>query len=143
MNRIIIDFMSQQTCMTVCCLDANGLPYCFNCYFIYDNLHMRLIYKSSASAEHSKHIANNGHVSGTILPNHIRKFAVKGVQFFGEIEALDAREEKYAAELYYGKFPIARVMNGVLNFIMIKAIKMTDSTLGIVNKIAWDRAICF
>lgn len=82
MNRIIIDFMSQQTCMTVCCLDANGLPYCFNCYFIYDNLHMRLIYKSSASAEHSKHIANNGHVSGTILPNHIRKFAVKEFSFW-------------------------------------------------------------
>ena len=139
MNETIFKFIEKQTCASVCCVDENAAPYCFSCFYVFNQKDGLLYFKSSLSAKHSMIIANNPVIAGTILPDKLNVLLVKGIQFVGIILSENHPLTKQAAAYYYKKNPAAMAMPGEIWTIQIDTIKMTDSTLGFGKKINWNR----
>lgn len=139
MNETIIRFLQQQTCATICCIDDQGKPYCFNCFYAFNSEKGLLYFKSSAESYHAVLIKANPFIAGTILPDKLNTMLVKGVQFEGislnEYHPLTEKSSGY----YHKKHPMALVIPGEIWTIQINRIKLTDSTMGFGKKITWNR----
>mgnify|MGYP001613471760 CR=1 FL=1 len=140
MNDNIVQFIQKQTCATLCCVDEQGKPWCFSCFYSFNSEEGLLYFKSSADAHHSAVMKNNPLIAGTILPDKLNKILVKGIQFEGIVMDANHPLAIKASGYYHKKYPIALAMHGEIAVILINHIKMTDSTIGFGKKIAWDRA---
>lgn len=139
MNEQIVDFIKEQTVATICCIDAEALPYCFTCFYAF-NIEEGLIYfKSSPNSKHSLLIRENATISGTILPDKLNKMAIKGVQFNGEV--LDPKHLlcRNASFIYNKSHPLAIAIKGEIFTIRLSSVKFTDSSMGFGRKIIWER----
>ena len=85
MNDNIIEFIEKQKCASICCVDAEGNPYCFSCFYAFNADEGQFYFKSSADTYHIKIILANPSVAGTILPDKLSLFTVKGIQFQGRV----------------------------------------------------------
>jgi len=139
MNETIIHFLQQQSCATICCVDEQGKPYCFNCFYEFNSGMGMLYFKSSAASRHSALLKKSPFIAGTILPDKLNKFLVKGVQFDGNILNENHPLAGQASAYYHKKHPIALAISGDIWTIQINHIKMTDSTIGFGKKITWNR----
>ena len=139
MNETIIRFLQQQTCATICCVDQDGKPYCFNCFYEFNSDMGMLYFKSSAESYHSALMKKNPFIAGTILPDKLNKLLVKGIQFEGNVLEEHHPLKEQASAYYYKKHPIALAISGDVWTIQINRIKMTDSTMGFGKKISWNR----
>lgn len=139
MNEIIIRFIQRQTCATICCADEQGKPYCFSCFYAFNCEEGLIYFKSQPEAHHSGLLKNNPIIAGTILPDKLNKFLVKGIQFEGIVLDSDNPLMKHDSGFYHKKHPIALAMSGEIRTIQINHIKMTDSTMGFGKKIIWVR----
>jgi uncharacterized protein YhbP (UPF0306 family) len=81
----------------------------------------------------------NSSVAGTIQPDKLNVFVIKGIQFEGIILQADDTLRKQVAKEYYLKYPMALAMQGDIWVIRLENIKMTDSTLSFGKKIFWKR----
>ena len=140
MNKGIIDFMENQTCTSICCIDQHGKPYCFSCYYAINADDVYLYFKSSADTYHGISIQNNAFVSGTILPDKLNKLITKGIQFTGTVISADESTAITASSSYHKKYPVGLLIPGQVYIVRIETIKMTDSSLGFGKKLAWKRA---
>lgn len=132
-------FLEKQTCASICCIDEQGNPYCFSCFYVFNNGDGILYFKSALSAHHSPILLKNPVVAGTVLPDKLNTLQVKGIQFEGELLPADHLLAKKAAAGYYKKNPAAVVIPGEIWTIRINHIKFTDNTLGFGTKITWYR----
>ena len=139
MSEDIINFTRKQTCATISCINQNGKPYCFNCFYAFNGELGLLYFKSSPDTYHSKLIKQNPFIAGTILPDKLKTILVQGIQFEGELLACDHPLTAHASANYHKKHPMALAMSGEIWTIKINHIKMTDSSKGFGKKIAWDR----
>lgn len=139
MKESIIQFIQEQTCATICCVDEQGKPWCFSCYYAFNRADGLLYYKSSPDSHHAPIIKGNPNIAGTILPDKLNKLLVKGIQFEGIILGEQHPSAATASGFYYKRFPIALAMTGNLSVIQINRVKMTDSTAGFGKKITWNR----
>ena len=139
MNEKIIQFLQKQTCATICCVDEQGRPYCFSCFYAFNIEKGLLYFKSSIDSHHSVLMKKNPFIAGTVLPDKLNKIIVKGVQFEGIV--LDAQYPltKQASNYYHKKHFLALAIPGETWAIQIDRIKMTDSTKGFGKKITWNR----
>lgn len=78
MNETIIRFLQQQICATICCVDEQGKPWCFSCFYAFNREKKLLYFKSSADSYHSTLMKGNPFISGTILPDKLNRLLVKG-----------------------------------------------------------------
>ncbi len=140
MYKEILDFMENQTCASICCIDQHGKPYCFNCYYAIHADDVYLYFKSSPDTYHGISIQNNPIVSGTILPDKLNKLITKGIQFTGTVISADGSSAITASSSYHKKYPVGLLIPGQVFTIRIETIKMTDSSLGFGKKLAWKRA---
>lgn len=141
MNEDIINFTRKQTCATISCINQNGKPYCFNCFYAFNSELGLLYFKSSPDTWHSNLIKQNPFIAGTILPDKLKTLLVQGIQFEGELLAGDHPFAAHASANYHKKHPMALAMHGEIWTIQINHIKMTDSSKGFGKKIAWDREL--
>lgn len=139
LNGNIINFLEQQTSATICCTDETGNPYCFSCYYVFNQDKAVLYFKSSAEAYHSALLISNPVVSGTVLPDKLNKLITKGIQLQGEVVTQSHQLAKEASAIYHQKIPLALAIKGKVFTIRINRIKMTDSRLGFGKKIIWKR----
>lgn len=140
MNQSIINFISDQKVATVCCIDANGFPQCFNCFYAFNSNDGLLHFKSSPSSDHSRLLLQKPQVAGSILPGKLNVLALKGVQFKGiVINASNALCQNAIAD-YHKKFPYALAKSGEVWTIQLESIKMTDNSKGFGTKILWNRS---
>ena len=139
MNETIIKFLKEQTCASICCVDEEGKPYCFSCYYTFHAEEGLIYFKSSANSHHSALMKKKPFMAGTILPDKLSKLTVKGLQFEGVL--LDAQHPMVgkAPGFYLKKHPLALAVPGEVWTVKISNIKMTDSTLGFGKKIIWKR----
>lgn len=139
MNRSISQFIQEQTCASICCIDGTGKPYCFSCFYAFNAESGSLYFKSSTSSRHAGFLVKNPSVAGTILPDRLNKISIKGIQF--EATVLDTRQPlvKRSLGIYLSKHPLALAIPGDIWALQINQIKMTDSTLGFGKKIIWKR----
>lgn len=142
MNEKIIAFLKRQTAASICCINEQNEPYCFSCFFAFNEKENLLYFKSNIATYHSKILLKNPIVSGTIMPDKLNKLAIKGIQFSGivlnekEVLAVDANK------IYLSKFPLAVAIQGTVWTIQLNQIKMTDNIAGIFKKHNWLREEC-
>ncbi len=139
MNKTIIQFIQNQTCATLCCVDEQGKPYCFNCFYAFYSKEYLLFIKSSADSHHSLLMKKNPFIAGTVLPDKLNALAVKGMQFEAIVLNNDHPLTREASGFYYKKHPMALAIPGEIKTIQINQVKMTDSTVGFGKKITWNR----
>lgn len=139
MNKTMIEFIKAQTCASICCVDEQGMPYCFSCYYVFNAEKNLLYFKSHADTTHIRILLNNPVTAGTILPDQLHKLATKGIQFTGQL--LPARDDrtKDASLRYHKKFPIALAIPGKVWTLLLNQVKMTDSSKTFGQKIKWER----
>jgi len=139
MTNRIDDFIKEQSCASICCLDELGQPYCFSCFYAYDSAAQLLCYKTAADSRHYKMMQLHHAVAGTILPDKLNKLHIRGLQFEGMVLSMEDPLAKNAAAWYYKKNPVALAMPGEVWTIQVNSIKLTDSHLGFGKKITWSR----
>ena len=139
MNETIIQFLQEQTCASICCIDETGKPYCFSCFYAFNSETAMLYFKSSTHSRHAGLLLKNPFVAGTVLPDKLNKITIQGIQFEGTV--LDARQPlvKRTLGIYLAKHPLALAIPGDIWALQINSIKMTDSTLGFGKKLLWER----
>lgn len=135
----LIHFLQKQTCATICCSDENGNPYCFSCYYSFNNADGLLYFKSSPASQHSILLQKNRNIAGTVLPDKISKLITRGVQFQGELLDQFHSITKDAFANYHLRHPLAIGFKGNVYVIQINQVKMTDNSLGFGKKIIWER----
>jgi hypothetical protein len=141
MNENIDAFIQEHTCASIACIDAEGHPYCFNCFYAVDIYEGLLFFKSSLDTHHAAFLKFNPIIAGTILPDKLNKLQVKGIQMEGVILSQENALSKNASKLYYKAHPMAMAMGGEIWTIQINRIKYTDNTLGFGKKIIWERPV--
>ena len=139
MTDKITGYINEQTCANVCCIDEQGKPYCFSCFYAYNSREQLLYYKSSADTQHSLMLAKNPVVAGTILPDKLSKLHIRGLQFEGVLLPFDHPSARSAASFYHKKNPLALAMTGEVWTIQVNSMKFTDSSLGFGKKLNWKR----
>ena len=140
MNEIIIQFIQKQTCATICCIDEQGKPYCFSCFYTFNPEERLLYFKSSVDSHHSVLMKKNPFIAGTILPDKLNALLVRGIQFEGIVLDEHHPFKKTASNFYHKKHLIALAIPGEIWTVQINYIKMTDSTKGFGKKITWSRS---
>ncbi len=73
------------------------------------------------------------------MPDKLNKLAIKGIQFTGEVLALNNPLCKDASKNYYHKFPVALAIPGIVWTIQLDQLKMTNNIMGIFEKLSWQR----
>jgi len=139
MHENIVRFLQKQTCATICLVDDQGNPYCFNCFYAFNSEDGLLYFKSSDTSYHVSLLKANPKTSGTILPDKLNVLMVKGAQFEGLVlNEQDPLTEK-ASQIYHKKHPLALAIKGETWTIRINRIKLTEGTKGFGKKITWCR----
>ncbi len=139
MKKEIEDFIAQNKIATVCCVDTEQNPYCFNCFYVFEPINCLLLFKSSAHTFHSKSLASNPNISGSILPERLNMLSMQGVQFTGKVLYDNFPGDMYPANYYHKKNPLALAKAGEVWCIQLSKIKMTDSRRVFAEKLIWEK----
>lgn len=142
MNERILEFLQGQKVAAIACVDGERHPYCFSCFFAFDEVKRLLYFKTSAASHHAQLLQQNGHVAGTINPDKLNALAIKGIQFTGHVVDATNPLAAEASTVYHKKYPFAHAMKGDVWTIQLISIKMTDNTLSFGKKITWELENC-
>ena len=140
MKKDIIDFIDENKIATVCYLDADHKPLCFNCFYVFEPTHKLLLFKSSENTLHAQCLRLNAEISGTILPSKSNALALKGLQFTGYVLYDNFPLETSASKYYHQRNPMALAKAGEVWCIQLTKAKMTDSTRVFGEKLVWEKA---
>lgn len=140
MNSTIQKFIQGQKAASICCVAADGSPYCFSCFYAFDAAEGLLYFKTGATSHHIQLMLQNSALAGTILPNKLNALIVQGIQWEGVLLPAGCAATKNAAHFYHKRYPFALAMPGDVYTVQVNHIKMTDSTKGFGTKIQWQRS---
>lgn len=138
MNERMVDFITHQRVVTICCVDAENHPYCFSCFYVFDEEKKLFYFKSGSISHHSKILQQNPVVAGTIQPDKLNPLAIKGIQFTGQIVHSKNELCLHAAATYHKRYPFALSITGDIWMLQPLTIKMTDNTLNFGKKLHWQ-----
>jgi uncharacterized protein YhbP (UPF0306 family) len=136
-DESIVRFIKKQRNASICCVDESGSPYCFSCYYAFDNEKGLLYFKSQSHTHHIKLIKTKNAIAGTILPDQVSLTKTKGIQFRGTV--LDEQNLRDAHSFYHKRFPFAFSIPGEVWTIELSAIKMIDTFVKFGKKLFWER----
>lgn len=137
MNENIKQFLRKNRVATVCFSDEKNNPYCFTSFFVFDEEHNTMVFKSSYGTNHEYFVRFASKVSGSVLPERLDILKIKGIQFTGT--TVDAKEiSKELIVSYYKKYPFGRVMGGFIWAIKLEFVKFTDNTAVFGQKMIWS-----
>jgi len=139
MNSTIHQFVVEQTAASFCCVDAEGRPYCWTCFYAFDAENGRLFFKTGAESHHTPLMLQNPKLAGTILPDHLNTKAIQGVQWEGELLPQTHELTQNAEAQYYLRYSFAKNTPGVIYAVQVNHLKMTDNTQGFGTKLHWYR----
>ena len=139
MKKRIADFIKDNKVLTLSCLDEHNKPYCFHCFYAFDEENYLLFFKSSTQAFHSSLLAQNPQVAGGILPDNIEYLALKGVQLTAKVLYNDIPCGIHADDFYHKKFPFALARPGHVWCLQLESVKMTDNTHVFGKKLIWNK----
>lgn len=139
MQSSIVRYIGEQSIATICCVDPEGHPHCFNCYYTFNEEQQQLYFKSQEGSLHSQLLHSNPFVAGTILPDRLNKLMTQGVQFQGKASWEDPLHPNQANHLYHKHLPIAMAKAGHVWTIQLNSVKLTENSLGFAKKVTWER----
>ena len=130
----IVTFIKKHHVLSLCtCKDS--IPYCANCFYVFDALHVSFVIATDAKTRHGREALANAHVAGTIALETKIIGKIQGVQFTGLFKEASKEESK----AYFKRFPYALAMLPALWSIEIDYLKFTDNTLGFGEKLEFRR----
>ena len=138
MDKKIINYISTNKVFTIATCN-NHVPYCANCFYVFDSTTNTLIFLSDDETRHIIEAKKNKNVAGTINTDVISVAKIKGIQFIGQFICPEEAQEEAFYLMYYKKFPFAKAKPSKIWGINLTFIKMTDNTLGFGKKLIWER----
>ncbi|WP_017257735.1 PNPOx family protein [Pedobacter arcticus] len=139
MKKDLTEFIDENKIATICYLDVQGKPYCFNCFYAFEPTQKLLFFKSSANTLHAQSLKINAEISGTILPSKSNILALKGLQFTGVVLYDDFPLTVSPASYYHQRNPMTLAKAGEVWCIQLTKAKMTDSTRVFGEKLVWEK----
>jgi uncharacterized protein YhbP (UPF0306 family) len=136
LDERIVSFMQSQSNLTLAVSESN-IPYCANCFYTWSEKENSLIIKSKRETNHIRVALKNKSVAGTIVPDALNKTRIQGIQFTGVISKPDGALLNAAENIYYNKYPYAKVVSGEIWMIELWAIKFTDNHMGFGKRLEW------
>lgn len=136
MDKKISEYISENKVMTIA-TSVNNIPYCANCFYVFDEEKNILIFLSDDTTRHIKEALLNRNVAGTINTEVTTVAKIKGIQFVGEFIQPNEEEKKLFYDTYYNKFSFAKAKPSLVWGIKLHFVKMTDNTLGFATKLKW------
>jgi len=124
-------FLSEHHVLNLATSDGVELSSC-SLFYAFDREKISFVVASSEDTTHIKHTLKKPNVAGTVVLETKTVGKIEGIQFRGELSALEDEELK---KLYFKTFPYALAMTPKLWSIKINYFKMTDNTLGFGKKI--------
>lgn len=112
--------------------------WCCSMFYAYDPVEIVFVVASDPDTEHMRNVSVSSEVAGTVALETKTVGKIRGIQFAGIMERI---QNEVHQELYFSRFPYARMMNPTLWKIRLDEIKMTDNTLGFGKKIIWKREL--
>ncbi|MBC7913132.1 MAG: pyridoxamine 5'-phosphate oxidase family protein [Pyrinomonadaceae bacterium] len=140
MKKEIIQFIKENKIASISCVDRDHKPYCFHCFYVFDEINNLLFFKSSLSTHHSKLLSNNPNIAGSILPDKMDFMALKGIQFTGTIIQSNFPHHINPELYYHKKLPLALAKPGHVWFAQLEMVKMSDNTNIFGKKLKWERS---
>ena len=138
MKKEIVNFLKENKIAAICCTEGNK-PYCFQCFYAFDEENYLLFFKSSSEAFHSILLNESPAVAGTVQADKTDLLTLKGVQFTGTILYNDFPNGLKPESFYHKKFPFALAKRGHVWCIQLDMVKMTDNTNIFGKKLSWER----
>ncbi|UEG49195.1 hypothetical protein LK994_11190 [Ferruginibacter lapsinanis] len=139
MQEGIINFIKENKIATICCTDKDNTPYCFHCFYAFDERNHLLFFKSSSQTLHSTLLAENPIIAGSILPDKNELLSLKGIQLTGKVLYGGFPEYIKPETFYHKKFPFALAKPGDVWCIELTMVKMTDNTNIFGKKLKWEK----
>ena len=137
-DKRIIDFIKAHHLLSLATTKDN-IPYCANCFYVYDEKKNWLIFSSESKTKHAQDYIVNPNVAGTIALETKEVSKIQGVQLLGTILELKEEELKITKKQYLKAFPYARLMKLHLWAMQLTFIKMTHNRLGFGKKLLWEK----
>ncbi len=134
MNKLITKFIQNNHLLSFSVIDDNDV-YCANCYYAFDEININLIIKSNEESKHIKLAKINPNIAATIAKDSKKLLLIKGLQ----IKAVFLESNKYEQEIYYSRFPFAKLGDGKIYTLKILWAKYTDNKLLTNKKIIFSR----
>lgn len=138
-ENLIREFIEKQQVATICCLDNDDAPYCFNCFYVFEQVDYMLVFRSSPNSHHAKLLVTSGKVAGTILPLKLNLLFIKGIQFSGNAFALTGDQQNKLLQLYHKRYPFAAAIKGSIYAVRLEDIKLSDNARSPKKKVRWRR----
>jgi uncharacterized protein YhbP (UPF0306 family) len=138
MEKELIKFIKENKIATIACSTLDGFPYCFHCFYVFDEENHLLFFKSSSGTHHVDLLKNNYHVAGSILPAKASSYILKGIQFTGSIISQSFPNDIDPEKIYHHKLPVALTKAGHVYCIRLERVKMTDNTNIFGKKLKWE-----
>ena len=140
MDIRINNFISKNKVFTLA-TSVDNIPYCANCFYAFDEVSNRLLFLSDNNTKHITEALINKRVGGTIQNGVTEVSKLQGIQFVGEFIDSTNIEQDIFYEIYYEKFPFAKIKLAPIWVIELNWIKMTDNNLGFGKKLIWERLV--
>lgn len=122
------------------CTASGAIPWAANCFYAFDGEEAALLFLSALDTRHAMEIRENAAVAGTISSQRSTIAKLRGLQYSGTARLLDGAGERRGREIYYRRFPFARLHVAPLWAIVPEVMKYTDNSLGFGSKMVWKRS---
>jgi len=135
-DKRIATFLQEHHVLTLA-TTANNIPYCANCFYVYDEAMNAFIFTSDEATKHVKDALTQNFVAGSVVleTNVIGK--IQGVQFQGVMIKPEGEELKRVKKSFLKRFPVAMLMKTTLWMVELSFVKFTDNRLGFGKKLYW------
>lgn len=114
---------------------AQGVPYCADLFYTYDEERNELVFTSDDTTRHAREMLLEPVVAGSVVVETRVVGRVQGLQLCGRVERADNR----ARTLYLRRFPYAALTTLTLWRLRPTFLKYTDNTLGFGTKLIWNQ----
>ncbi len=137
-DQRIIEFIHKHHVL-ILATSNNGIPYCANCFYVYDEEENKLIFTSDYETKHIQDVLKQNIVAGSVVleTNVIGK--IQGIQFQGKMTEPKDKDLKKAKSKYLKRFPVAMLMKTNLWTVELTFLKFTDNRLGFGKKLIWGK----
>lgn len=128
----IVKFLRRHHVLTLATA-ADGIPYCANAFYAYDEKRNRLIFTSDLSTRHAQEMLSEARVAASVVLETRIVGKVQGLQ----ICATAMRGDEEDKRRYLHRFPYAALAELTLWALTPDYLKFTDNTLGFGKKLIW------
>ncbi len=136
-DKKIVRFIKRHHVMTLATASTEGVPYCANAFYCYDEERNLIIFTSDTTTRHAREMLQNRAVAASIVVETRIVGRVQGLQLTGSVDAADDK----ARHSYIARFPYAALADLTLWAVEPEYMKLTDNTLGFGKKIIWNTEI--